>query len=102
MNKKPNIQRIALASDATIVNAVAMHAQLLAALGSASDIEVDLSQVTEIDSAGLQLLISAKQEAAVLQKRLSFAGHSPAVLETLDLCDLSAHFGDPVLLHGRA
>ena len=97
-----DVQRIALEGEFSIFTAAAIREQLLTALGGADEIEVDLSHVTEIDSAGVQLMVAAKLEATVLQKSLSFTGHSPAVLDTLDLCDLSAYFGDPLLIQSGA
>jgi len=102
MTKKAVSHCIAIAGDFTIVNAAAVREQLLAAVDSTEDIEVDLSDVTEIDSAGLQLMIAAKRHVADKKKSLRFIGHSAAVLDALDLIDLAAHFGDPVLLHSRA
>jgi len=99
---KNSVHRVAIAGEFTIFTAAAVRAQMLEALDSGHDIEIDLAQVTEIDSAGVQLMVAAKLGAAVLQKNLSFSGHSPAVLDTLDLCDLSAYFGDPLLIHSRA
>lgn len=90
---------LAIAGEFTIFTARELHERLLAALADvASDIEVDLSGVTEIDSAGLQLMIAAKREAAAQGKALHFTGHSPAVVELLDFCDLAGYFGDPLLL----
>lgn len=60
--------------------------------------EVDLSQVSEIDSAGLQLLLLAKREAARRGIGLALCGHSPAVIDCFDLCDLGAVFGDPIVI----
>lgn len=95
-------ERIVLAGDFNIFSAAAVRDQLLRGLDAADDIEVDLAQVGEIDSAGIQLMVAAKLEAAARNKTLRFACHSPAVLDILDLTDLSAHFGDPVLIHSRA
>lgn len=75
-----------------------IKAQVLDALDGPSPLEVDLSGITEVDTAGLQLLILAKREAARLDKNVRFTGHSPAVLEVMDLCNLSGLFGDPVVL----
>ena len=102
MAKKQSVQRLALAGEFSIFTVAAIRDQVLAALGGADEVEVDLAQVTELDSAGVQLMVAAKLEAIALEKRLNFTGHSSAVLDTLDLTDLSAYFGDPVLLHSRA
>lgn len=101
MTRKTASHRVAIDGDFTIVNACAIREQLLAALDQADETEVDLSQVAEIDSAGLQLMIAAKRHATQLGKSLRFTDHSPAALDALDLTNLSAHFGDPVLIQSR-
>jgi anti-sigma B factor antagonist len=102
MSQDQGKRLLSLGSECTIFSATALREQLLAAIGNANDVEIDLSQVTEIDSAGVQLLIAAKKEAVAQGKSLQLVGHSPCVLEVLDLLDLAAHLGDPVLLHSRA
>lgn len=64
-------------------------------------IEIDLSEVSEIDSAGLQLMVMAKRHATSQGKTLHFCRHSDPVLDLLDLCDLAGFFGDPVLIRSR-
>ena len=90
--------RLVIVEDMTIYNALDQKNRLVAALDGADGLELDLSQVAEIDSAGLQLLILAKREAARLDKRMSIVAHSPAVRQTLDFCNLTAFFGDPVVI----
>lgn len=90
--------RLSILEDLTIYNAMTQKQQLLDALSATSGLELDLSQVGEIDSAGLQLLILAKREAARQQKDLAIVAHSPAVRQTLDFCNLAAFFGDPVII----
>lgn len=85
----------------TIYNALALKAQLLAPLDQCAQMEIDLAGVTEIDAAGLQLLVMAKTEAKSRGKGLTITGHSPVVLEVLDLCDLEGFFGDPVLVRSQ-
>lgn len=88
--------------DMTIYNAAPLKAELLPHLAQGGEHEIDLAGVSEIDTAGLQLLILAKREAARRNTTLRLSGHSRAVLEVLDLCNLAAFFGDPVLLAGAA
>ncbi len=90
--------RLTILEDLTIYNAMEHKQQLLDALGQAEHLELDLSQVAEIDTAGLQLLILAKREAARLNKDLDIVAHSPNVRQTLDFCNLAAFFGDPVVI----
>lgn len=63
--------------------------------------EINLSEVSEMDSAGLQILILAKREAERHGTSLRLNGHSRAVLDVLDMCNLASYFGDPVVLSGN-
>jgi anti-sigma B factor antagonist len=98
MSTEQDVRRVSVSGDFTISNAEAIRTQLQEAIESAEDIEVDLTEVAEIDSAGLQIMVAAKREAGARHRSLRFAGHSTAVLDALDLLDLSAHLGDPVVL----
>ena len=89
--------KLSIEGDFTIFTAEAIKTRLLEALNEGQEIEVDLSGISEMDSAGLQLMVAAKREAATQEKALRFAGHSQAILSTMDLCDISGHFADPVV-----
>jgi anti-sigma B factor antagonist len=86
----------------TIYRAQELKAQLLAALREDPELRLDLSQVTELDSSGLQLLYLAKREAARANRALRIVAHSDAVREVLDLCNLNSYFGDPTLIPARS
>lgn len=60
--------------------------------------EIDLSGVTEIDTAGVQLLMLAKRGALEQDRELRLVGHSPAVIEVFELLNVAAYFGDPLLM----
>ena len=94
----PTLHRLALAEDLTIYHALEQKAQLLDALAGAAEVELDLSQVGEIDSAGLQLLILLKKEAQRAGKRVAIVAHSQPVRAAIDFCQLAAQFGDPLLI----
>lgn len=96
-NKKQQSSRIAISGELTIYTALELKEKLLAGLAEAEELELDLSEVSEIDAAGLQLLVMIKQEAAVLGKVVRFTGHSPVVVDLLDLSGLAGFFGDPLL-----
>lgn len=95
----PDILQLDIAGEMTIQRAAELKEQLLMALRSNRPIEIDLSRVSEMDTAGLQLMLSSKLESIVRGTRLSFVGHSAAVQEVLNLCDLGGFFGDPMVLH---
>lgn len=90
--------RIAIDGEMTIYTAMELKDKLLSPLEQCEEMEVDLAGVSEIDSAGIQLLALTKTETMARGKTLRITGHSPAVLEILGLCDLEGFFGDPVLI----
>ena len=68
--------------------------QMLLPLPSGNDaIELDLSRVSEIDSAGVQLLLLARREASRAGREWRLGATSPAVDEAFALLDLHGHFG---------
>ena len=87
--------------DMTIYHALDLKQRLMAALEAHNHLELDLSQVSEIDTAGLQLLILTKREVARLNKMMTIVAHSPAVQQIIDFCQLTAFFGDPVVITVR-
>jgi anti-sigma B factor antagonist len=93
------LYRVAVEGEMTIYTALELKGQLLGSLEHCKKIQLNLSAVTEIDSAGLQLLVLLKSEAQVQDKSLSITDQSPCVLDILDLCNLESFFGGTVLLH---
>ncbi|MBP9904980.1 MAG: STAS domain-containing protein [Rhodoferax sp.] len=63
--------------------------------------EVDLSGVTDLDTAGVQLLMLAKKTAQAAQRDVKLVGHSPAVLEVFELLNVAAFFGDHLVMDSR-
>lgn len=78
----------------TIYTAAETKERIVAALAADSALDIDLSQVGEIDSAGLQLLIMAQRAAKALGRDVALVNHSTAVRECLELCNMSAVSGD--------
>ncbi|AMZ69943.1 MULTISPECIES: lipid asymmetry maintenance protein MlaB [Pseudomonas] len=74
----------------TIYTAADLAAQWLPQLGATPRMALDLSQITEMDGAGLQLLLMVQREAAKAGTQLTLTGQSKAVMETLALCNLVA------------
>lgn len=93
-----SVERLVLERELTIYNALKLKQQLVLALEHGNALELDLSQVTEIDTAGLQLLILAKREAARKNKQLAIVAHNPVIRQTLDFCNLASYFGDPMVI----
>jgi anti-sigma B factor antagonist len=89
---------LCITDDLTIYNALDLKQQLLDALASRKELELNLSQVSEMDSAGLQLLILLKMEAQRAGKSVSIVAHSQAVRAVIEFCNLGARFGDPLVI----
>jgi len=65
--------------DLTIRRVQELKDVLLARLAQSQALEVDLAGVTEIDTAGVQLLLMARRAARASQKELRLVAYSPAV-----------------------
>lgn len=85
----------------TIYDAASHKKDLLKAFNNIDELEIDLSGVTEMDSAGLQLLVLLKREAFREGKQVRLVAHSAASLEVLDIYNLGAFFGDPLVMSSR-
>jgi anti-anti-sigma factor len=98
MATKKKQQVLRIQDEMTIYRSAELKKSMLDPLDRGS-LEINLSGVTEIDTAGVQLLMLAKQTARQHGHELRLAGHSPAVLEVFELLNLGAWFGDPLVIH---
>lgn len=88
---------LCLEGEFNIFTAAATKDMLLAAIANAPDaveVDIDLAKVTEMDTAGMQLMVMARREAEVCGRHVNFIHCSPAVLELVDLCALREQLGD--------
>jgi anti-anti-sigma factor len=67
-------------------------------LESDDELELVLSQVNEMDSAGLQILIALKTEASRRNKNLRFVMHSKPVIDVMEMANITTMFGDQIIL----
>ena len=93
-----NSRRLTLTEDLTIYHALDQKNTLLDALATSDELELDLLPVSEMDTAGLQLLILLKKEAQRSGKRVSIVAHSQAVRSVIDFCNLATELGDPLVI----
>lgn len=61
--------------------------------------KIDLSQLTRIDTAGIQALIALKKFLESKHTKLELYNHSESVIAILELYGLLAYFGNPVKLN---
>ena len=90
-----NAARLTMSGEMTIYNAAQLKATLAEAMRGATEIEVDLSGIADIDTAGLQLMLIAKRHPDC---RVRFVNHSPEVLRLIDLANLGGALGDPLFI----
>lgn len=73
----------------TIISAAEQNQRLQALLTGETAVEVDLSGVTEVDTAGLQILLLAKREAERVGVPWTFHTPSPPLHAVLELTGLA-------------
>jgi anti-anti-sigma factor len=88
--KKTAAKKLALTGEVTIFTAAAMKDELLQAMEACESLNVDLSAVTEFDTSGLQLLVSAKKLADEQQTSLQFSKPTESVTSLLKLSGMTA------------
>ena len=86
----------------TVYAVHALKESLMAAWQADAHVHLDLSGVSEIDGAGVQLLIAAKREARERGGSLTLSGHPTQLIAALELADLAREFGDPLVLDQEA
>lgn len=84
--------RLRIAGEMTIYSAGDLKTKLLGALADCRELDVSAAEVTEMDTAGVQLLLLAKREAARAGKTLRLVAPSPAVQDVLACYRLAAEF----------
>ena len=100
INKKGQ-GRMAIEEDMTVYNAPLQKTLLLDAVGSCKELELDLSGVSDMDTAGFQVLLLAKRESMHAGKTLRISAHSKAVTQLLDLYNMASYFGDPLVIPAK-
>ena len=99
---RKGVCKLRIEGEMTIYQAGEIKRKFVSVLADCREIELDLAHVSDLDSAGLQLLCLLKREATALGKPLRIAAHSPAVIDVIERFNLAAYFGDPILLSARA
>lgn len=89
---------LVITENLTIYHALEQKPVLLDALAATNELELNLAQVSEMDTAGLQLLILLKKEAQSAGKCVRIVAHSQAVSSVIDFCNMAAEFGDPLVI----
>lgn len=87
------VRSLGLAGELTIQTAAQEKAGLLAFLdvtaAEDADVELDLSEVTDLDTAGVQLLLMVRREALAQGRQLWLSRPSQTVVDVLRIAHLS-------------
>lgn len=84
---------LALEGELTIYGAAELPTRLIAALADAPEgLDIDLAGVTEIDSAGVQLLMATHRAALASDRTVVLRAPSDAVRDVFELFDLASFF----------
>ncbi|GBD97814.1 MAG TPA: anti-sigma factor antagonist [Nitrospirae bacterium] len=90
--KNNGLCRLQIEGEMTISAATELKKSLLDNLANCSELEIDLSQVSEMDTTGFQLLFLVKREASLLNKVFRIISHSPKTLSVLKLYNMKDFF----------
>ena len=95
VNSQPGACLAAVDGEMNIYAAGGLKESLGKLAAGCQALEIDLSAVTDIDSAGLQLMLMTKRLPGCTVR---FINHSLAVLQLLELSRLDRAVGDPLVL----
>ncbi|MBZ0106375.1 MAG: STAS domain-containing protein [Sulfuricella denitrificans] len=90
--------RLEIEGELTIYHGPEFRSCLLENLPGCDETEISLAGVTELDTAGCQLLLAAKREGLRLGKQVRFVSHSLSALEVIEQFQMAAQLGDPLVI----
>lgn len=83
LEKDNNTHKLRIVGEMTLSHASTLKTALVNALADCDTLEIELTEVTEIDSSGVQLLLFLKREANTTQQQLRLRAPSAVVMEML-------------------
>lgn len=86
-------RRVCLEGEVTIYRATELLSTIKTALNGTGSCALDLERVTEIDTAGVQLLLAAKRSARKAGEELTLVAHSEPVVAALRVLGLADELG---------
>lgn len=91
-NKENNLCKLVIGEEMTIYAVADFKKNVSQQLDDFERFEIDLEKVEEVDSAGIQLLLSLKNKLLQQKKSLKFINLSPSVSRLVTLYQLSEPF----------
>lgn len=99
--KRTGLCEATLEGDLTIYEAAELKEEFSKHIEKCKAFSIDLSNVSEMDTACFQVLLAVKRECVKEEKEFTMNSHSPAVLDVLELFNIESYFGDPLVLAGE-
>jgi anti-anti-sigma factor len=93
-------KRLSLAGEMTVESALQLKNRIVDAIERTAELTLRLSDVTAIDTAGMQLLLMARQHARQAGKRVRFEVPSQAILDLVSLYNLGELLDDTAAADG--
>ena len=93
----PNGTRALLREELTIASVSEDRDRLVQLLQPDGEVELDLEGVTEIDTAGVQLLVALRKEAEAMGCACHIAGSGESVLDAFGRLGLGGHLKEPLV-----
>jgi anti-sigma B factor antagonist len=90
--KRDDIAKLTIEGEMTIYTAAKFKDLLVEALRSSNEMEIDLSEVSEMDTAGLQLLLLLRRHAASANKPFRLIAHSDASRDVFEQYNIFRYF----------
>lgn len=98
--KEGNPSVFSLSGEMTIYVVNKFRDDFLKAIDNSDELVVDLSEVSEIDTTGFQVLAYAKKYCDKNGKSLEIVNHSNAIIDVFEQYGSTALFGDPIVIKG--
>ncbi len=89
--------RLTLSGELTIYTAAALKERLVRELEEPGSMEIDLEKVTDLDTAGFQVLYGLRRACARIGKDLKISSPSRTVREVFEIYNAARHFGNSFL-----
>lgn len=86
-----DMDQLDLGAKCTIIRAEELHSQMESLLQSSNDVEIDGSKVEQIDTSGLQLLLSFHQTLTNDGRQILWKSPSESLLSTAKLLGVDTH-----------
>jgi anti-anti-sigma factor len=94
-------QYVTVVGELTVFTVSDLWQALWQVLKGAGEVEIDLGGVSDIDTAGIQLLMVVKMIVEENDQSVRFVNHSKVVVDGFECFDLAGYFGDPLVLQSE-